>query len=130
MSTLLIIFISAVILTAVFLGIQIRRIRKGDLAHDHTHGERFREALARTKADMLYSAKRIGHILILLVLKGWIKTTSAYTRLKKKIQKKLHPHVQQVLPENSSASQFLQNVGEYKQKLKRISDKIREDEEI
>jgi hypothetical protein len=75
------------------------------------------------KNSMLYYAKRLSHIAIILVLRFWVWMTHSVSKL---IQSKL-PKIED--GDGKTNSQFLKTISTYKNRIKRMRERIKEKEE-
>ena len=117
---------------------QILRMRNG-LVVESKQSIPWPDELLPTEYDFVailkilaWYGKRYGHLFVLVLLKGWIKVTY-YIRRKKEIYL---PRIKVFLFRNKPnsgkpgpVSAFLKNLGDYKNRLKDISEKIIEEEE-
>jgi len=87
--------------------------------------------LGQAKKTVLKYGKQYGHETILSAIRAWFRTIFFLKKQKEIIVpkiKSLIPKRHREIKRPAVVSEFLQNVTEYKAKLKKISDKIKEEE--
>lgn len=115
--TLIILFLIAL---AVFVGITAFGLRtyKNRITEEST------PMLADIESSVLYSAKRFGHILVLIIMKYWIKYIHVIVTAGKKIWGKSKEKVQAF---GVWEHEHIQSTKAYIKRLRRIAEKLKEE---
>jgi hypothetical protein len=128
-------FAISLILLAGLLGYKIIRVRNGEtLTEEHHDIHSFipeHVNLGEARKAVVKYGKQYGHETILSAIRMWFRTFY-FVKKQKEI---IVPKIKSMIPKKhreaqrpAVVSEFLQNVTEYKGKLKKISDRIKEEE--
>lgn len=132
----LLIFSISLVLIIVMLFYRIHQMRLGKVELGRTNLEEniWPEInVASLRNRMADYTKRYGHLFVLLLLRLWIKFSYFAKRKKQiilpKIKSFLQGHKDKLQKSSGPASRFLANISEYKAELKKMKEKIEEQEE-
>ncbi len=115
--TLIILFLIALV---VFVGL----ITFGLRAYKNKITEYTAPTLADIESSVLYSAKRFGHIIVLIVMKYWIKYVHVIVTAGEKIWSKSKEKVQAF---GVWEHEHIQSTKAYIKRLRRIAEKLKEE---
>ncbi len=121
-----IIFLIGLLGISFILHREIRILRKHDIDTSDV-GEKAlisREKVSDIGEQIWYNIKLYGHRIIISILKGWVLVTH---KTNKYIQDKLTSRPEG--NENGAVSTFLTAVSEYKQKMKKMRERIKQKED-
>ena len=128
-------FSISLILLAGLLGYKIIRIRNGETMTEKRYDihsfipEHIN--LGQAKKAVVEYGKKYGHETVTTAIRAWFRTLFFLKKQKEIIVpkiKSLIPKKHREIKRPAVVSEFLQNVTAYKAKLKKISDKIKEEE--
>ena len=122
-------------LLAGILGYKIIRMRRGEIMPQTDHISHFipeHISLGTAKTAVVEYGKKYGHETVLSAIRAWFRTLYFLKRQKEELVprlKSLIPKKHREIKRPQAVSEFLQSMSEYKAKLKKISDKIKKEEE-
>lgn len=123
-------------LIIIMLSYQIIRIRRGKIATPQHFNEsemfwpddlNFRFL----KSNAIEYSKKTLHLLVLFLLKIWIKSVYSFRKKKDTLMPQIHALIGKIRKgkkTNPTVSNFMQSISEYKSKLKTMSEKIKKEE--
>lgn len=136
MLTPILFFSISLTLIIIMLSYQIIKIRQGKIVV----GQHFNESemfwpddlnIKSLKTSVGEYSVKVLRLLILFFLKVWIKSVYFIRRKKEILMPKIHVWIDKMRTKrksNPTVSGFMQNISEYKSKIKAMSDKIKEEE--
>lgn len=133
MNTLLILFFVSLLGISFMVGRKVKLLRRGALEVNGEFPWRVPET-HEVRRITVRSLKRYGYVILVISIRSYIKSSDfikeKYGKLKYRIisniDKRMHKGV--VSEEAKEPSKFLKMVSEYKNKVKEIKDRIREQE--
>jgi len=136
MYILLSIFVISLILIILILYLQIRKIQRNEIVATEEilklspHHHLPKVNIKKIGFIISNAFRKYGHLLVIATLKGWVIATHLTKKYSSVLLQKTKQllKIEKIATENIAVSSFLKKVSEYKKRLKKMREKIKENE--